>query len=76
MQVNMHEAKSQLSKLAEKAARGEKVVIARAGKPWVDLVPHRERKRRVPGRLKGQIHWSDDFDRTPDSLIDAFEGEG
>lgn len=75
MQVNMHEAKSQLSKLAEKAARGEKVVIARAGKPWVDLVPHRERARRTPGRLKGRIRWSEDFDRTPESLVKDFEGE-
>lgn len=41
MQVNMHEAKSSLSKLAEKAWEGEEIVIAKAGKPYLDLVPHK-----------------------------------
>ena len=40
-QVNMHEAKSQLSKLGEMAWKGEKIVIAKAGKPYLDLVPHK-----------------------------------
>ena len=43
-QVNVHEAKSQLSKLIEKVLAGEKVTIARAGKPVVDLVVHQEPK--------------------------------
>lgn len=76
MQVNMHEAKSQLSKLAEKAWAGETVVIAKSGKPYLDLVPHKENSvERKPGRLKGQIQIADDFDKTPDDLIAAFEGE-
>ena len=56
MQVNMHEAKSSLSKLGEKVWKGEPVVIAKAGKPYLDLVPHRGRTEpRIPGRFKGQI---------------------
>jgi antitoxin (DNA-binding transcriptional repressor) of toxin-antitoxin stability system len=42
MKVNMHEAKSNLSALAEKVWEGETVVIAKAGKPYVDLLPHKE----------------------------------
>ena len=48
-QANMHEAKSKLSQLADIAHSGEVVVIAKAGKPYVDLVPHKERKVREPG---------------------------
>jgi len=76
MKVNMHEAKSNLSALAEKAWEGEPVVIAKAGKPYVDLLPHRAgRTQRKPGRFKGQIRIADDFDRTPEDVIEAFEGE-
>ena len=48
-QANMHEAKSKLSQLASLAHSGEVVVIAKSGKPYVDLVPHTERKIREPG---------------------------
>lgn len=73
-QVNMHEAKSQLSKLGEMAWNGEKIVIAKAGKPYLDLVPHKnEREERKPGRLKGQIKMAPDFDATPLDVIDSFE---
>ena len=65
-QVNMHEAKSRLSELAELAQRGEIVIIAKAGKPYLDLLPHREqRKPRRAGRLAGRIRLADDFDDTP-----------
>ena len=74
-QVNMHEAKSQLSKLGELVWKGEKVVIAKAGKPYLDLLPHRsERAARKPGRLKGHIKMAPDFDATPQEVIDSFEG--
>ena len=74
-QVNMHEAKSQLSKLGELAWKGEKIVIAKAGKPYLDLIPHRQdRKPRKPGGLKGQITMAPDFDVTPTEVIDGFEG--
>ncbi|MCR9091158.1 type II toxin-antitoxin system prevent-host-death family antitoxin [Algiphilus sp.] len=73
-QVNMHEAKSQLSKLGELAWKGEKIVIAKAGKPYLDLVPHKnEGKERKPGCLKGRIHMAPDFDTTPQDVIDDFE---
>lgn len=74
-QVNMHEAKSRLSELGEMVWRGDKVVIAKAGKPYLDLLPHKpERKPRKPGALKGRIKMAADFDRTPADLIAAFEG--
>ena len=73
MQVNMHAAKSQLSKLGELAWRGERIVIAKAGKPYLDLVPHRGSERRL-GALKGKIWIAPDFDETPPELIRDFEG--
>ena len=76
MQVNMHEAKSQLSKLGKKVWEGETVVIAKAGKPYLDLVPHRENiTPRKPGRFTGQIMIAEDFDKTPLDVIAGFEGE-
>ncbi len=75
MQVNMHEAKSQLSKLAEHAWAGEEVIIAKAGKPYLDLVPHREnRNPREPGGYEGQIEMADDFDRIDAEIAATFEG--
>jgi len=74
-QVNMHEAKSRLSELGELVWRGERVIIAKAGKPYLDLLPHKEtRKPRKPGRLKGQIKMAVDFDETTEEIIEAFEG--
>ena len=74
-QVNMHEAKSKLSELGELVWKGEQVIIAKAGKPYLDLLPHKEtRKNRVPGRLKGQIKIASDFDTTSTELIADFEG--
>ncbi len=76
IQVNMHEAKTRLSQLAELACRGERVVIARAGKPYVELTPHVPAGRdRKSGRYKGQIRIARDFDALPDELLDAFEGD-
>ena len=75
-QINMHEAKSRLSELGELVWKGERVVIAKAGKPYLDLLPHREtRKKRIPGRLAGQIRIAPDFDTTPSDIIDAFEAD-
>ena len=73
MKVNMHEAKSQLSRLGKLAWEGEQVVIAKAGEPYLRLVPYRERKvKRKPGALKGQIWIAPDFDETPREVIDSF----
>ncbi len=72
--VNMHQAKTSLSRLVERALAGEEVVIARNGEPLVRLVPvPKERKPRVPGRSKGRIWISPDFELT-DAEIDEFEG--
>jgi len=74
-QVNMHEAKSRLSELGELVWKGEKVVIAKAGKPYLDLLPHREQRvPRKPGRLIGRIRMAEDFDETPPEVIAGFEG--
>ena len=54
--VNVHEAKTNLSKLMERARAGEEIILARAGKPYVRLVPlATEKPRRQPGRLKGMV---------------------
>lgn len=73
-QVNVHEAKSTLSKLLERVAAGERVVIARAGTPVADLVPHR-RADLVFGTGAGLVEFdSDTFDQPDDDMIAAFEG--
>lgn len=76
MQVNIHEAKSRLSQLVQRALKGEKVVIARAGKPLLDLVPHRRAAEapRKPGRFRGRIRMAPDFDSLPSDVLDDFEG--
>jgi prevent-host-death family protein len=74
--INMHEAKTQLSKLVERAAAGEEVVIAKAGTPVAKLVPYKGRGGpRVPGGWKGKIWIAPDFDELPPDLLAAFEGE-
>ena len=76
MKVNMHEAKSQLSKLGKKVWAGETVVIAKAGKPYLDLVPHKEdHEPRKPGRFKGKIKIADDFNGACEEIVAAFEGD-
>ena len=72
--VNIHEAKTNLSKLLEKALNGEEIVIAKAGKPLVRLVPVRE-KEDCFGIDAGKGWIADDFDVLPDDLMAAFYGE-
>ncbi|MGA2437694.1 MAG: type II toxin-antitoxin system prevent-host-death family antitoxin [Acidobacteriaceae bacterium] len=77
--VNIHEAKTQLSRLVAKAAGGEPFVIAKAGKPLVKVValnaPEAKPKKRV-GFLAGQIKVPDDFDRMfEDEIAQMFYGE-
>ncbi|MFZ0725264.1 MAG: type II toxin-antitoxin system prevent-host-death family antitoxin [Desulfobacterales bacterium] len=74
--VNMHEAKTNLSVLVKKALAGEDIIISKAGKPLVKLVPVDVDDRvRIPGRFKGQIKIAPDFDDTPVEIIAGFEGE-
>jgi prevent-host-death family protein len=74
--VNIHEAKTQFSRLVDAAASGEEIVIAKAGKPAARLVPmERAKITRRFGGLKGKVRIADDFDAPlPDDLIAAFEG--
>jgi prevent-host-death family protein len=71
--VNMHQAKTTLSRLVERALAGEEVIIGRNGKPLVRLVPIPSKVApRVPGRSKGRVWISPDFELT-DEEIDDFE---
>jgi prevent-host-death family protein len=75
--VNLHSAKTHLSRLLAEVAAGEEVVIAKAGKPVARLVPFEPRREpRRPGLLKGQIWISEDFeDPLPEEIMAAFRGE-
>ena len=74
--VNVHEAKTHLSRLLEAVEAGEDVVIARAGKPIARLVPAGARTEpRTPGAWRGEGWIADDFDETPGELIAAFHGD-
>lgn len=73
--VNMHEAKTGLSRLVERAEAGEEIIIARAGKPAAKLVPFTARTRRRLGLLDGRFTIPDDFNAPlPESALRAFEG--
>jgi len=62
-QVNLHAAKTHLSKLVDRAAAGEEIILARAGRPVARLVALRpERAPRKPGLLRGKVVIADDFD--------------
>jgi prevent-host-death family protein len=75
--VNIHEAKTNFSRLVDAAASGEEIVIAKAGKPAARLVPIAQTKiKRRFGGLKDKVRISDDFDAPfPDDVIAAFEGQ-
>lgn len=74
--VNIHEAKTNLSRLLEKVAAGEEIVIAKAGKPIARLVPLAGKpKHRKLGVFKGQLNVPEDFDAPlPDNVLALFEG--
>jgi prevent-host-death family protein len=74
--TNIHQAKTHFSKLVERAAAGEEIVIGKAGKPVARLVPYKEAiPRRQPGSMKGKIRIAGDFDELPDDVLAAFKGE-
>lgn len=71
--VNVHDAKTNLSRLLERVERGEEIVIARAGKPIARLCPIARRpQRRRLGKYVGQIEIAEDFDRLPADIAAAF----
>jgi prevent-host-death family protein len=57
--VNIHEAKTHLSRLLERVANGERVIISKAGEPVADLIPH-QRTPVVFGGLRGEVSYTDD----------------
>ena len=72
--INVHAAKTNLSRLLERAEAGEEIVIGRAGKPIAKLVPYRsDRPKRVFGRLKGQIRILPGFDEVDAEIEREFE---
>jgi prevent-host-death family protein len=73
-QVGMHEAKTKLSKLVERAEAGEEIVIARNGKPVARLVPVTQPNSfaAIRGIWRGQVQIADDFDELPDDIAEAF----
>lgn len=75
MPVNVHEAKTHFSKLLERVALGEEVVIARAGRPVAKLVPIRpDGPERHPGSARGDVWVGEDFDAPlPDEILSGFE---
>jgi prevent-host-death family protein len=74
-QVNIYDAKTRLSQLVERAEAGEEIIIARAGRPAARLVPFRgEGAKRKPGRMRGRIRISRDFEAPlPSHLFDRDE---
>jgi prevent-host-death family protein len=75
-QVNVHEAKTHLSRLLDQALAGEEIVIMRSGKPLVRLAPvETAPSRRMLGTAKGEFTVPDDFDELlPDEILAGFEG--
>jgi prevent-host-death family protein len=73
--VNVHEAKTHLSRLLVRVANGEEIVIARAGHAVAKLIPIEGAERR-PGRLKGRVRISRDFDAPlPEAVLRELEGK-
>jgi prevent-host-death family protein len=70
--VNIHEAKTNFSKFVDRAHGGEEVIIAKAGKPWVRLMPLAAQAERVPGRYH-DAPGSNFFEALPDEELDAWE---
>jgi prevent-host-death family protein len=75
--TNIHEAKTNLSRLIERVLQGEEIIISRAGKPVAKLVPYSKSggKRKPGGSWKGKIRMSKDFDKLPRDWMDAFYGK-
>ncbi len=77
-QLNIYEAKTQLSQLVEQVSKGDSFIIAKSGKPLAKLIPLEVKggKAFSFGTLAGKIKVSDDFDAAlPDDLLDLFEAD-
>lgn len=75
---NLYEAKSALSRLVDRAAAGEEIIIAKAGRPKAKLIALSQRtRRRKPGGWKGRVSIARNFDAPlPDQIRKVFEGRG
>jgi prevent-host-death family protein len=73
MIVNMHEAKTQLSKLVDLSTKGEEIIIAKSGKAVAVLTPYEPKKnKRKPGRLKGKVFDMSQFDEGDSDIAEIF----
>lgn len=75
--VNIHQAKTQLSKLLEQVQAGEDVIIAKAGDPIARLIPYAPPKHKIapPGAMEGEGWIADDFDEPVDDLFDCLKDD-
>ncbi len=75
--VNIHQAKTQFSRLVDLAAGGEEIIIAKAGKPVARLIPYAPKGTvRRPGTMRGKIRIKKSFDAPlPKELLDSFDGK-
>jgi prevent-host-death family protein len=75
---NLYEAKTSLSRLVDRAASGEEIILSKADKPLAKLVPfQRSTEPRKPGGWEGRVRISEDFDAPlPPEILDSFEGRG
>lgn len=69
--VNVHEAKTTLSKLIEKAKKGEEIVIAKNGVPEARLIPYEEEPKGWFGMDAGKGWIADDFDELPEDILES-----
>ena len=76
IQINLYDAKTQLSRLVDRAAAGEEIIIAKGGRPLARLVPLAARTQpRALGQLAGEVWIGSDFDAPlPDDVAKAFDG--
>jgi prevent-host-death family protein len=74
--INIHEAKTHLSKIIERVANGETVLIGKSGKPMAVLSPYRPRlENRKAGAMKGKIWISEEFDSIDETITRTFLGD-
>ena len=75
--VNLYDAKTRLSELVDRAAKGEEIIIAKSGRPLARLGPLRTaRKARAPGLWRGKVKIASDFDAPlPSEVLRAFDGD-
>lgn len=72
--ANLHEAKTNLSKLVDLATKGEEIIICKAGHPVAKLVAiHKHKKNRKPGDWAGKVKIKKDFDKLPASFMRHFK---